>query len=347
MSKSWSTTRPPMRLKSPVDVLAAVPTLFGFHPHDSLVLVTIDARERFHVRVDLPGEGSADTVDVVADHLAAVCRRHRVTGVVVAVYTTDRGRAEAMFAALSEVFRRDGVDVPEAIRADGSRWWPLTGCDGPCCPADGTPYDLSSHEFTAEAVLDGQVTLGSREELVDSLRPAGPQEVAPVRAAAAIATRRVQGAVRSPLGLPKGAGRRAHLVGEGSWVECRVSQFLDDGEPLGADDVGRMVVALVAIEVRDVAWALMNRGNAARHVALWRDVVRRCPDELVAPPAALLAFAAWLKGDGALAWCAVDRCQAVAPGYGMARLLTHALAGAVPPTSWRPVERAQLSLFAR
>jgi hypothetical protein len=81
-------------------------------------------------------------------------------------------------------------------------------------------------------------------------------------------------------------------------------------------------------------------------VDLWRDVVRRAPLDLLAAPAALLGFAAWLSGDGALAWCAVDRCRQAEPGYSLAGLLADALAGAVPPSSWRPLGPDSLTLFA-
>jgi hypothetical protein len=68
--------------------------------------------------------------------------------------------------------------------------------------------------------------------------------------------------------------------------------------------------------------------------------------ELRAAPAALLGFAAWLCGDGALAWCAVDAAQECEPGYGLASLLTDALAAAVPPSVWRPVPPSALGVFA-
>jgi hypothetical protein len=75
-------------------------------------------------------------------------------------------------------------------------------------------------------------------------------------------------------------------------------------------------------------------------------VVRRSPDPLLAPPAALLAFTAWLSGDGALAWCAVDLCQGAEPGYSMAGLVTQALAGGIPPAAWSGIGPDALTLFA-
>ena len=91
----------------------------------------------------------------------------------------------------------------------------------------------------------------------------------------------------------------------------------------------------------------MSHVNARDHVDLWRDVVRRAPAELRADPAALLGFAAWLSGHGALAWCAVELAQESDPDHGLAALLTTALSAAVPPTAWEPFGRDGLSLFLR
>jgi len=43
---------------------------------------------------------------------------------------------------------------------------------------------------------------------------------------------------------------------------------------------------------------------------------------------------AWLAGQGALAWCAVDRSREADPDYGLAGVLAEALTSAVPPSSW-------------
>ena len=106
------------------------------------------------------------------------------------------------------------------------------------------------------------------------------------------------------------------------------------------------MVAVGSVDVRDVAWAQIGHADARRHVDLWRDVVRRSPGETLAAPAALLAFAAWLAGDGALGWCAVEVSQEAEPGYGLAGLVTQALAAGVPPTAWVPVGPEALRLFA-
>ncbi len=334
-----------IKAKSPADLLAVVPCVLGFHPEDSLVLLTLgEADNRFHARVDLPRD--PDHLAEVVEGLSEVVTHNGVRRCVLVAYTDDQCAAQEMSDRLRQAFERDGVSVVEAIRADGERWFSLTGCTASCCPAEGVPYDVSSHPLTAQAVVDGQVTLGSRQELADSLIGSDPDAIEAVDVAANEAMSRLQAAVRHPLGPPAPEAARAHLVQEGQWVGERVRRFLADGVALDADEAGRMLVALVIIEIRDVAWAEMTRGNAVRHVDLWRDLVRRTPYDLMAAPAALLGFAAWLSGDGALAWCAVERCQDVEPDYRLAGLLTDALAGAVPPSRWEPVGKDALTLFA-
>ena len=91
---------------------------------------------------------------------------------------------------------------------------------------------------------------------------------------------------------------------------------------------------MLDIGVRDAAWSLMSRVDAREHVAFWTGIVRRCPLPVLAAPATLLAFAAWLSGHGALAWCALDRCAESDPDYRLADHLAQTLIHAIPPTTW-------------
>jgi hypothetical protein len=86
--------------------------------------------------------------------------------------------------------------------------------------------------------------------------------------------------------------------------------------------------------LRDEAWAWLGRSDARRAVELWSDAVRRLPTSHVAGPAAVLAFSAWLAGDGALAWCAVDRCHDAQPDHSLAGLVVQLLESATSPDTW-------------
>jgi len=320
-----------VRATGPADLLALVPTFLGFHPADSVVLVTLgSAPSPVHARVDLP----VDPEDAagLAAHLAGVVDRNGVGAVALLLYTDDAALAAMVVDALVPRLVEVRCAVRCAARADGERWWLLGRPEqGP-----GTPYDLGTHPLTAEAVVEGRVMLASRAELAGTL-VGDPTEVEEVE------TWLDEAADRLVTLLPS----REHLVLEGRWVRHRVRRHLADGRRLDASDVARLLLLLHAtVELRDVAWAEMHHGNAREHVTLWLDIVRRSPDELRAAPASLLGFAAWLSGRGALAWCAVERAQEAQPGYGLAGLLSTALAGGVPPSAWEPLGPEHLTLFA-
>lgn len=333
-----------LRIKNPTDLIAAVPLLLGFHPEESAVMLTVGgATEPFFARVDLPD--GPDDVDAVVADLCEVAGRHGVRDVALVLLTDDAGRARHTHDAFVAGLATRAVDVQVALRADGRRWFPLCGLAGD--PDTGEEYDLATHPFTLEAMVEGRVVHDTREALADSLLPTDPDEVERVANAVAAASERMLAADRQ---VPKGPERteaaRTRLVAEGRWVQERVRRYLADGVSPDASDLGRLLALLTAIDVRDVAWAEMTRDNARRHVDLWRDVVRRAPREVLAPPAALLAFGAWLAGDGALAWCALDRVKEADPDYSMAMLVERALTCAVPPSSWEPLTERSLTLFA-
>jgi hypothetical protein len=315
--------------RDPADLIALVPGCFGFHPEQSVVMLSVGGGgQPCHARVDLPADRSHHAP--ICEQLGEVARRNGANALVFLLYTDDAPRAGAFAGVVRHCLAEGRPPVVGIFRVDDARWWRL---DGPSRDDDpGTPYDLSVHPFTAHTVVEGTVVLGSREELAESLAtdPAEARRVA--QRAAQRATRRVP--------------NRSARVAEGRWVQRRVRRFLTDGRALTTSEVARLTLDLgIDLEIRDVAWAEMDRDNARRHVDLWRDVVRRSPDHLVAAPAALLGFAAWLSGNGALAWCAVDRCQAASPGYSLAGLLTQALAGGLPPSAWTPLPRSVLTLF--
>jgi hypothetical protein len=326
------TSPPTYTARSPEDLLALVPYLLGFHPEQSVVVLTFGAPEGcFHARVDLPD--SLDDQREVARLLDEAVARHRVPRVAVLVYSGDAVAAASQTALLLQRWCTREVEVVAALRADGERWFVLPECDGA-----GTPYDLASHPFTAERVYHGQVVHRSRAELAESL--VGPPDDATAGAAAEH--------VDSILGAARDSpdGGAALLRSEARWVQRRIRLHLRDHRLLQPSVAGRLLALTSLVPVRDVAWSEMTRSTARTHLVLWRDLVRRCPDELLPGPGSLLAFAAWLAGDGALAWCALDRVTAIDAGYSMARRVADCLTSALPPSVWSPVPEGELPVFA-
>jgi hypothetical protein len=307
--------------RSPEDLLALVPIVLGFVPQDSVVMLTFGAQRTFHARVDLPVR-EAEVAEVV-QALLEPARRHLVRRVVFVLYAVDARAARTVARPLVDAFEEAGVEVIDVLRADGDRWFTVLG-RRPGVPLCGVAYDVSAHPFAAEAVLDGRVTHASREGLADTLRP-DPDRVAAV--AAALAAR----SARDPDGGPCGdSGGADELV----WARHLVADHATSGTAPGDAELARLLVGLRDPLVRDAAWLVMTPDTAREQVGLWTDVVRRSPPEVLAAPAAMLGFAAWLSGQGALAWCAIDRCRESDPDYVLAGLLAELLVHAVPPSAW-------------
>ena len=308
--------------RTPEDLLAVVPVVLGFLPAESVVMLTFGADHAFHGRTDLPppGAGQRAALDQVAETLLAPARRHRVRRVVLVFYTDDADRAEAAGRVLARRFRSAGIAVLEMLRADGRRWYPLLG-RRPGVPEWGVRYDVSNHPFVVEAVLRGRVTLGSRAELAASLDPC------PERVAAVAELLAAYPGEWSQQALPS----TAEILREGDWVEQTVRRHVGSGTAPDEADAARILRGIQVKRVRDAAWSLIARAEALRHVAFWTDLVRRCPEPLLAPPATLLGWAAWQAGNGALAWCAVERAARVDQRYTMMLQLSTVLQQALPP----------------
>lgn len=336
----------PFIARHPVDLLALVPYALGFHPEESAVLLTFGDAVRgtsvggsFHVRVDLPA-GSAERDEVVAT-LTDVVLGHRCEQVGLVLYSDDAMTALAFHEALVPRLLDAGVGVIDSLRVGDGRFHSAADPGDP-----GEAYELDSHPFTLALAHEGRVAHTSRQALADTL--VGGEEHDRDRIAAAagrFADRLLETGAAGPSGV-------AALVGEvrrqARWLQERIRAHEAAREtawetvPLSAEDAGRMLVLVSLGVVQEVALGELTRARARTQLELWRDLTRRAPSDLLAGAASLCAFAAWVNGEGALAWCALERCLAEAPDDPLARYVISLLESATPPTAWEPVPQSAL-----
>ncbi|MGO4256205.1 DUF4192 domain-containing protein [Marmoricola sp. RAF53] len=334
--------------RNPTDLLAVVPFVLGFHPEDSVVLLTFGPGESFHARMDLPVVEHEQRQ--VARLLREVVGRHGAGRVALVLYTEDAGAAEAFAAVAVPPLLSAGVEVIDVIRTDGERFHHVGEPDD-----GGTAYDLSSHPYTADQVLRGRVVHERRSALADSLVGADDEDVAAVAAAADRTADRLIEVGKRPgtaLGTPVGVrvplqvALAGELRTEGRWLQRTLRRALAAPAEITSADAGRLLVLVALDSLREVAWAEIDRSGAGEHVELWRHLVRRAPRDLRPAPAALLAFSAWLRGEGALAWCALDRCFDVDPDDALGQHVAALLESATPPTVWAPIPQHALRVLA-
>ena len=312
-----------MTARCPEDLLAMVPVTLGFTPTDSVAMLNFGAAHPFHARVDLPTR-RADLPDLVTS-LMEPARRNGVRRVVLVFFTDHEVAARRAWHSLRDACAGCGIEVLEALRADGRRWFPLLH-GGRRLRELGLPYDVSNHPFLAEAVLRGQVVRSSRSELAASLAPV-PERVAEVRAALGRTPQR-WGRARSP--------SSEQLLGEGAWVQALVRRHAARRTSPDDDELARLLRAIEVVRLRDAALSVVAQETATACVELWTGILRRTPPELAAPAATLLGWSAWQAGHGALAWCAVEAALAADPGYRLCDELATLLDTATPPGTWTP-----------
>ncbi len=322
-------TPAPFVARTPLDLIALVPVVLGFHPADSVVLLTFGPPGgSFHARVDLPV--SAPAQEEVADMLAGAVAANHLDRTALLLYSDDEQVCAAMADRLVGRLLDLDCEVLDVLRVDDGCWLRLPE-DG----TGGTPYDLQTHPFTAQLVFEGRVVHRDRAELADTLVGTDDADATAVALAATRFADLVLGSRDDP----------GQLRTEARWLRRRVRRWVAGGATIEVADAGRLLVLASLVPTRDVAWAQITRATAGAHVELWRELVRRAPRNLVPGAASLLAFAAWQAGDGALAWCGIDRALEVDPDYSMAHLLGEFLVRAVPPDTWEPMADADLPVL--
>jgi len=135
----------------------------------------------------------------------------------------------------------------------------------------------------------------------------------------------------APLGAPR--------------VDAAIDLLLSAGDPqaiasaVSDERAATLAVWCSMVPLRDLAWSRMTRASAGDHLALWTATSQRVLPPYEPAVLSLAAFAAWLTGDGASAWCLLDRCSVADPEYSMAALLRDALQRCIGPDVWLPVPR--------
>ena len=302
-----------IRASTPGELLGVVPYLLGFHPRESIVLVLLGDRQVvMTARMDLAA--LADPVGL-ARYFDDVRRGQDAVGMITVTYSRADEARERTLALADEL---DPLVLVDAMLADGERWWSLL-CEGPCCPPDGTPYDVGSDPLSAAAVYAGLSALPDRSA-VEAL-VAGPPaaDVAELETLVDCSLEEL---------APMSVATRKRLV------RRLVQQSVADREPLSDAECARLAVLVHQLQVRDVAWAQLTRERAEDHVALWQHVVSRTPPWLAPAPLCLLGMSAWVSGNGALQNCCIDRVGQIDPTYSMASLLADINRRALPPSYW-------------
>lgn len=344
---------PTIRLRSPGEIVSAVPYLLGFSADRSLVVVALRGkRVVLTCRVDLP--------DVEDEHcsrsVVEALERSAADRALLVAYDPGRGATAEALTAMSRRLERAGLRVLERISVVGDRWFD-EGCkDERCCPPEGVP--VADHDEAPSTMSFHAVSGGfrrDRSQLVAECYPDRPLLTAAIRS-------------ELHLLLTRGPDLRADDV----MAALRAVLGWGSGRTASAAELARATLAVGDPLVRDVCYALVAPGMMGPHRPDLRDLhrllrragalagdldragglrdvdarervlgrvlgwVRNLPDDLpstVMPALVVAATAHWCAGDGARARTLIERAHALdAVPLPMLETLTACLSHGVPPT---------------
>jgi len=299
-----------IKVTGPAGILAALHHVLGFHPSTGLYVVGLnDSRFACVFTAHVP---DGDHIEACAADLRRLIAGTPVDTVLLVGYGPDQDVSpviRATMAAMTAI----GVTVAEAIGAHHGRYVSYLCTDPACCPPEGTPYDTSTGAAAdPDSVPDSPPDRGGVDV---SIAP----EHGPSRTAVEEATRRtaeqIEAQMREP-GMPQALITQARdLIGAAIEGYRR-------GERLSDEDAARLSVLLGVTRLRDEAWMTITPEYLPAHLLLWADMTRRTAVNIAAC-ASLLAFAAWLDGNDALAASAINRALDQDPDYSMAHLMAN------------------------
>jgi hypothetical protein len=319
-----TTSQPDFTLNRPGALIAAVPAVLGFVPAKSLVLVNIENGAMGAVmRVDLSVE-LIDTLQQIAE-VAAVARPDAAIAVIVdadGAPCPECREAHRQFAdVLAKTLAAEGISLRAVHIVDkialGGRWHCGDGCG-----AWGTVDDPFASPLAVAAVLDGRRLYACRADLEKVIAMA---DVSRIERLADLTRRQLETYDPTRCDDPDGCTRRD--------VEYAITIAAEnaDGRVLSDEVLARLAGALTDIRTRDVLFALAVGERAAEAEELWATLSRTLPDPWRVEALALLAFSAYVRGDGPLAGIALETALRSDPTHRMAGMLDTALQSGMRP----------------
>lgn len=310
-------------LTSAHDLITAIPFLIGFHPTDSIVLISIkDDAIGLAMRIDLPSQLDSDAIDLLAHHFL---RDAAEAALLVAYMPDGRDDGDSLLISLGAGLIRNGVDIQESIVVCGGRYRSIICRDTTCCPPLGKSVPvIEESEIAAEHVVAGiPMPYANISDLAQTLS-----------------------ADASSLDLQWSDEVNRFYISEDSEELCELRRdgvetmdLLVDEYRIGRGPTDRVLVARMIgrmsdVQVRDYALGVHGEDTYDLYFTMWRELVRLAPAGFVAPIACIVAAMAYEGGDGALAQKALDRAFADDENYPLAALLRRVFNAGWPPESF-------------
>ncbi len=317
-------------LTSANDLITAIPFLIGFHPTNSIVLISVKGGAiGLAMRIDLPDRLMSEEIDLLAHHFL---RDQSEAALLVAYIPEDRDDGDSILISLGAGLIRNGVDIQESIVVQSNRYRSIICRDQNCCPPSGKEMpEINASEIAAEHVIAGiPMPFEDISQLIETLSP-DPASLA-LSWASEVSSFSIDEDDKNVDALRRDGVETMDLL---------LDDFRMGYGITNRTLVARMIGRMSDLQVRDYAMGVHSEDTYDIYFTMWREVLRLAPIGFVAPIACIVAAMAYEGGDGAMAQKALDRALGDDEHYQLAALLRRVFNAGWPPESFAAM-RAEL-----
>lgn len=335
-----------LTLRTPGELIAALPTLLGFEPVDSIVVIGLGSAGTVGpiLRLDRADCLLADGAESLRRAVAGQLTRHGVRRVVLVSLVAGGVRGGCAVLDAWEDGLEEWVEVLDAFVVSEGRFRSARCDDIACCPRGGRPvpqapapavptHALIDHERREEAPFARRKSAAAAA--ARSAKALRKRDAATWRRAALDEWRKARvGAMDGHLPSDATMGRLAASLGDVALRDALVVDMVpgeqEVAELLCADPAAPGVRdALAAMLTADAA-VVPDRAELEALVALVEHGAWLC-SAMAGPFLTLAALASWWRGDEDQAREAVAEALAREPGYRLAELVSCALNAGLAP----------------
>ncbi len=310
-------------LTSAHDLITAIPFLIGFHPTNSIVLISIKSESiGLAMRIDIPDQLDGDAIDLLAHHFL---RDEADAALLVAYMPDSREDGDSLLICLGAGLIRNGIEIQESIVVRDGRYRSIICRDIDCCPPQGKSIPaIEESAIAAEHVVAGiPMPYANISELTSTLA-ADPSSLDLLWSDEV-----------NRFYIAEDSEQLQELRRDGvETMDLLIDQYRIGRGPTDRAIVARMIGRMSDVQVRDYALGVHSEDTYDLYFTMWRELLRLAPPGFVAPIACIVAAMAYEGGDGALAQKALDRAIGDDEKYPLAALLRRVFNAGWPPESF-------------
>jgi Domain of unknown function (DUF4192) len=318
-------------LKTPADLLTAIPFLIGYQPEASIVVVAVQAeRIGLAMRIDFPKDFDPLPFKSMISHL----EYEKSDSALLVFYLppdADRIVCEQLAQLVSRMIARANIDVSEILLVQAERWWSLLCEDDSCCAEIGNALpNLKNSEIAAQKVFAGKLfPFDSRQEMESSL---GYLAQDPFSIEIKKGLEICNAKINEDLDL-----RRYRTIAAENCAQV-MENFIAQATP-DPTKVSKFIYDLSDLTIRDYAFGITTEETKDQFWSFWLWLLRISPAGYRAPAATIFAALSYERGEGALANQSLEVALADDQKYSMAKLLKRTFAAGWPTSAFEVMRR--------